>query len=176
MGANELDKRDKGTLLFAALFVLLALFMAVYVPSTLGKRYRAAQGQLTQKQQELQLAQLELLAEQDRVQRQEKLLAVLNARDPRFDLFSFVNGAVKDAGLSTRAKLEIATPNRRTASPNHPMVDLALTGVSLEELIELFYKVGGSKNLIAVQKMNIEPAVKDRGLKCEITFVTLKVS
>jgi len=176
MGTSDLDKRDKGTLLFAGLFVLLALFMAVYVPSTLGKRYRAAQGQLTQKQQELQLARLDLLAEKDRVQRQEKLLAVLNARDPRFDLFSFVNGALKDTALNDRAKLEIAAPNRRTASPNHPMVDLELTGISLEELIELFYKVGGSKNLIAVQKMNIEPAVKDRGLKCEISFVTLKVS
>lgn len=176
MGASDLDKRDKGTLLFAGLFVLLALFMAVYVPTSLGKRYTSAQGQLTQKQQELQLAQLELLTEQDRVQSQEKLLAVLNARDPRFDLFSFVNGALKEAKLNDRAKLEIAATNTRTASPNHPMVELEMTGVSLEELIELFYKVGGSNNLIAVHKMNIEPAVKDRGLKCEITFVTLKVS
>lgn len=174
MGASDLDKRDRGTLFFAGLFVLLALFMAVYVPASLGKRYKSAKGQLAQKQQELQLAQLDLLAEQDRVQSQEKLLAVLNARDPRFDLFSFVNGALKDTKLSDRAKLEIA-PTTRNSSPNHPMVDLELTGVSLEELIELFYKVGGSNNLIAVHKMTIEPAVRDRGLKCEVVFVTLKV-
>lgn len=175
MGANDLDKRDKGTLLFAGLFLLLALFMAVYVPMSLGKRYSAAKDQLEQKQQELQLARLDLLAEEDRVRRQEKLLAVLNARDPRFDLFSFVNGALKETKLNDRAKLEIA-PTTRNSSPNHPMVELELTGVSLEEVIELFYKVGGSKNLIAVHKMAIEPAVRNRGLKCEVTFVTLKVS
>ncbi|MBL7645336.1 MAG: hypothetical protein JNK74_03995 [Candidatus Hydrogenedentes bacterium] len=174
MGTSDLDKRDKGTLFFAGLFVLLALFMAVYVPSSLGKRYKSAKGQLAQKQQELQLAQLDLLAEQDRVQSQEKLLAVLNARDPRFDLFSFVNGVLKEAKLSDRAKLEIA-PTTRNSSPNHPMVELELNGVSLEELIELFYKVGGSNNLIAVHKMSIKPAVKARGLVCELSLVTLKV-
>jgi hypothetical protein len=176
MGANELDQRDKVTLLFAGLFLVLALFMAVYVPTSLGKRYKDAQGQLSQKQQELQLAQMSLLAEQDRVQSQEKLLAVLNARDPRFDLFSFVNGALKETKLNDRAKLEIAGSKSRTASPNHPMVELELAGVSLEELIELFYKVGGSNKLIAVHKMSIEPAAKGRGLNCEVTFVTLKVS
>ncbi len=50
MGTSDLDKRDKGTLFFAGLFVLLALFMAVYVPSSLGKRYKSAKGQLAQKQ------------------------------------------------------------------------------------------------------------------------------
>lgn len=174
MGASELDKRDKGTLFFAALFVLLALFMAVYVPTSLGKRYKSAKSDLAQKQQELQLAKLDLISEQERVQSQEKLLAVLNARDPRFDLFSFVNNALKEGKLSDRAKLEIS-PTTRTSSPNHPMVDLELNGVSLEELIELFYKVGGSNNLISVHKMNIEPAVRDRGLKCSVVFVTLKV-
>lgn len=174
MGANDLDKRDKGTLFFAGLFVLLALFMAVYVPASLGKRYQSAKGQLAQKGQELQLAQLDLLAEQDRVQSQEKLLAVLNARDPRFDLFTFVDGMVKDAKLNDRAKLDFA-PTTRNSSPNHPMVKLELNGVSLEELIELFYKVGGSNNLIAVHKLSIEPAVRDRGLACEVVFVTLKV-
>lgn len=174
MGANDLDKRDKGTLFFAGLFVLLALFMAVYVPSSLGARYKSAKSQLAEKRQELQLAQLDLLSEQDRVQSQEKLLAVLNARDPRFDLFSFVNNALKDGKLSDRAKLEIA-PATRNSSPNHPMVRLDMNGVSLEELVEFFYKVGGSNNLIAVNKMSVKPALKDRGLSCEVVFVTLKV-
>lgn len=174
MATSDLDKRDKATLLFAAIFMLLALFMAIYVPGTLGKRHQSARAQLEQKEQELQLAQLDLMAEQERVQRQEKLLAILNARDPRFDLFSYVNAAIKEAGLTDRAKLQIA-PTTRSSSPRHPMVELELTSVSLAEVIELFYKVGGSNNLIGVHKMTLEPAEREKGLQCEVTFVTLKV-
>jgi len=174
MEVNDLDKRDKGTLFFAGLFCLLAVFMAVYVPSSWGNRHAAAKSQFAQTQQELQLAQLDLMAEQDRVQSQDKLLAILNARDPRFDLFSFVNGVLKESKLTDRAKLAI--PQQvRGSSPNHPMVDLDLTGVSLEELVEFLYQVRSSNNLIAVYKMSVEPAVRERGLQCDITFVTLKI-
>ena len=85
MGMNDLDKRERGTIFFAVLFLLLAVFMLFYVPNSWGKRYQQAKQRLAQKQQELQLAQLEKLEEEERVQRQEKMLAILNARDPRFD-------------------------------------------------------------------------------------------
>lgn len=174
MGMNDLDKRERGTIFFAVLFLLLAVFMLFYVPNSWGKRYQQAKQRLAQKQQELQLAQLEKLEEEERVQRQEKMLAILNARDPRFDLFAFVNRVVLETGLKERARLENGR-RPRGFSEKHPLVDLELTGVSLEELISLLHAVRNSNNLVAVYKMEVAPVLKQQGLHCEITFVSVKV-
>lgn len=174
MGVNDLDKRDKSTIFFAALFLLLALFMLFYVPGSWGKRYKAAKAQVAQKQQELQLAQLERVDEEERVRSQEKLLAILKARDPRFDLFPFIDRMVEETGLRGRAKQENGR-RPRGLSNNHPLVDLELSGVSLKELIELLYKIRSSNSLVAVYTLNVEPMLRDQGLKCEITFVSVKV-
>ena len=176
MGANELDKREKGTVMFAALFCVLALFMAYYVPNSWGKKYNAAKSQLAQKQQELQLVQVDKLAEEERVLSQQQLLTQLNARGSSFSLFPFINGMVSDAGLSERAKLgNDQSARNRKQWPRHPMVELELTGVSLDEVVELLYKIRSSDNLVTIYQMEMEPAVRDRGLRCEITFVSVKV-
>lgn len=174
MGMNDLDKRERGTVIFAVIFLLLAVFMLFYVPNSWGKRYKQAKQRLAQKQQELQLAQLEKLDEEERVQSQEQLLRILNARDPQFGLFPFVNRVVAETGLSDRAVLKDGR-RPRTLSENHPLVDLQLSGVSLEELINLLYKIRGSNSLVAVYKMEIRPMVREQGLECDITFVSVKV-
>lgn len=174
MGMNDLDGREKGTLVFAVLFLILAIFMAVYVPGTWGKKYKDARNLLRQKQQELQLAQLDKLAEEERVRSQQQLLEQLNARGGNFSLFPFVNSMVNEAGLSDRAKLgNDQSARNRNQWPRHPMVELELTGVSLTDIVDLLYKIRGSKNLVAIYKMELEPAVRDRGLRCEITFVSV---
>ncbi|MCF6283818.1 MAG: hypothetical protein L3K26_01310 [Candidatus Hydrogenedentes bacterium] len=176
MGANDLDKREKGTVIFAALFLVLALFMAFYVPNSWGKRYKAAKAQLAQKEQELQLARLDKITEEERVHSQQLLLEQLEARGSTFSLFPFVNSMVSEAGLSERAKLGNATSARnRRKWPKHPMVELELTGVSLEEVVDLLYKIRSSKNLVSIYTLEMEPAVRDKGLRCEITFVSVKV-
>jgi len=174
MGTNDLDTREKGTLVFAALFLALTLFMAVYVPNTWGKRHAAAQSQLNQKKQELQLAQVEKLAEEARVASQQQLLELLDARGASFSLFPFINGMVSEAGLSERAKLgNDQSARNRQQWPKHPMVELELNGVSLDELVDLLYKIRSSNNLVSIFKMEMEPAVRDRGLRCTITFVSI---
>ena len=176
MGANDLDKREKGTVIFAALFLVLALFMAFYVPNSWGKRYKAAKAKLAQKEQELQLARLDKITEEERVHSQQQLLEQLEARGATFSLFPFVNGVVSEVGLSDRAKLANAKSARtRKKWPKHPMVDLELNGVSLKEVVDLLYKIRSSKNLVTVYTLEMEPAVRDKGLRCEITFVSVKV-
>jgi len=174
MGLNDLDKRERGTVFFAALFLLLAAFMLFYVPGTWGNRFQQAKQRVAEKQQELQLAQLEKMEEVERVERQESMLAILNARDPRFDLFSFINRSVGEAGLKERARLENGR-RPRGFSEKHPLVDLELTGVSLEELVNFLHAVRNSNNLVAVYKMALEPTPREQGLRCEITFVTVTV-
>lgn len=177
MGMNELDKRERGTVFFAFLFLLLAIFMLIYVPNSWGDRYRQAKQRVEDQQQHLQLARLEKREEEVRVESQEQLLEILNARGDRFDLFPFINRVVGETGLSERARLENPSGRRRPAniSDKHPLVDLELSGVTLEEIVELLYAIRGSDNLVAVYKMEIEPMPRDQGLHCEITFVSVKV-
>ena len=176
MGANDLDKREKGTVVFATLFLLLAIFMAVYVPTSWGKRYDKAKSQLAAKKSELQLAQLDKIDEEARVHSQQQLLELLDARPASFGLFPYINGVVSEVGLSERAKLGNSQSARnRKKWPKHPMVELELNGVSLEELVNLLYKVRSSKNLVNIYQMETEPATRDKGLRCEITFVSVKV-
>ena len=176
MGTNDLDSREKGTLIFAVLFLLLAVFMAFYVPNSWGKRYKAAKSLMKQKQGELQLAQVDKLTEEERVRSQQELLQLLEARGAGFDLFSFVSGVMQETGLGERGKLGTDQSARnRKQWPRHPMVELELTGVSLEEVVGLLYKIRSSNNLVAVYKMEMEPAIRDKGLRCEITFVSVKV-
>lgn len=174
MGANDLDTRDKGTVAFAILFLVLAVFMAVYVPNSWGKRYTAAKSQLAQKKQELQLAQLDKMTELERVRSQQQLLEQLNARGAGFSLFPFINSMVGEAGLSERAKLGNDQSSRNKKQwPKHPMVELELNGVSLNEVVDLLFKIRSSQNLVSIYKLEMEPAVRDRGLRCEITFVSI---
>tara|TARA_R110001592_G_scaffold40108_6_gene131914 strand:+ start:290 stop:820 length:531 start_codon:yes stop_codon:yes gene_type:complete len=174
MGVNDLDSREKGTVAFAVLFLLLAIFMAFYVPNSWGKRFQSAKADMTLKTQELQLAELERIAELERVSSQQQLLEQLNARGSTFSLFPFINGMVSEAGLSERAKLGNDQNSRNKKQwPKHPMVELELNGVSLTEVIDLLFKIRASKNLVTIYKMEMEPAVRDRGLRCEITFVSV---
>ena len=79
-----------------------------------------------------------------------------------------------EAGLSARAKLgNDQSARNKKEWPKHPMVELELTGVSLNEVVELLYKVRSSKNLVSIYKLEMEPAVRDKGLRCEITFVSI---
>jgi hypothetical protein len=174
MGLNDLDKRERGSVILAIIFLLLALSMLFVVPNTLGKRYQQARQRLADKQQELQLAQLTKLEEEERVRSQEQLLRILEARDPQFGLFPFVNRMVTETGLGDRAVLKDGR-RPRGLSENHPLVDLQMSGVSLEELIELLYKIRGSNSLVAVYKMEVRPMVREQGLECDITFVSVKV-
>lgn len=172
MGMNELDKRERGTIFFAVLFLLLALFMLFYVPNSWGKRYKDAKQSVAQKQQELKLKQLEKIEEEERVQRQEQMLQILQAREPRFNLFSFITRVVGETGLRERAVVQDAR-RPRDLSEKHPLVDLELTGVSLQELIDLLYAVRKSNNLVAIYKMEVSPVVREQGLQAEITFVSV---
>ena len=176
MATNDLDTREKGMVIFATLFLLLALFMAVYVPTSWGKRYQDAKKEVTQQTEALQLARLVKLEEEQRVESQQQLLEQLNARSPSFDLFPFVSTVVEEVGLRNRAKLgNDQSARNRQQWPKHPMVELELTGVSLKEVVDLLYKIRESKNLVSVYKMEMEPAVRSQGLRCEITLVSVKV-
>ena len=93
------------------------------------------------------------------------------AGKPGFDLLTFVNGVVREGGLSTRANID--NNNRAvTGSSGLASVRVGLRGVSLAELVDFLHKIYGSGNLVVLHNLDqLVPAADKQGLDCEMVFV-----
>ena len=168
----NLDLREKIALSLGILATLLVVILAIYVPTGPRKWYAESERELALLREELELQELFRQEEEDRLNRQKVLMEKLEGRPDNFSLFTYVDNLLNSTGLRGRAQLEQYRP--RNISAKQPMVQLRLQGVAFEELIDFLYKVYSANNLIAVYKMDyLRPAPTDRGLDCDITFVTL---
>jgi hypothetical protein len=168
----QLDKREKLGLFFGGLALLLVLFMLLYIPTGPSKNYAESLRLLEDAREELLFAQIEKIAEEERLRSQEELRALLEKRPANFDFFSFVNNALRKANLTDRAQLE--NYRTRQSIAQQPMLNLRLQGVSLEELVDFFHQIYSSGNLVAVYKVDrLRPMANNKGLDCDITLVTL---
>ena len=168
----NLDLREKIALSLGILATLLVVILAIYVPTGPRKWYAESERELALLREELELQELFRQEEEDRLNRQKVLMEKLEGRPDNFSLFTYVDNLLNSTGLRGRAQLEQYRP--RNISAKQPMVQLRLQGVAFEELIDFLFKVYSANNLIAVYKMDyLRPAPTDRGLDCDITFVTL---
>lgn len=170
----KVDRREQLGLICGFVALLMVVFMLAYIPLDPHKRYEDSRQKLTGLQRQLSIIQLLLDEEKQRVQSQEKFMRLLQERDKRFEIFAFMNRVLSETDLLGRAQLETLR-SRRLVSDDQPRVRLQLRGVSLEELINLLHKVYSSENLVVVQKADLRPAANDKGLNCDLTFVTVKV-
>ena len=170
----NLDFREKVALSVGILALALVLALALYVPMGPRKWYLQSQRDLASAREDLKLQQLFKLEETERLNRQKALMEKTAGRPADFSLFAYLDALLAKTNLRNRAELE---PYRiKEASQKQPMVQLRLREVSLEELVGFIYEVYSSGNLIAVYKMDyLRPAPAEKGLDCDITFVTLLV-
>ena len=167
------DRREKTGFVLGAIVMLFVVAMLAYIPLVPYKHYKLSALQLVSLENRKEKAQLQKIIEEERLRSQRKLKEQLEARPSNFDLFSFVNRTLRVTGLTGRATLENYRTHRTSAK--QPMVQLELQGVSLKEFIDFMHKIHVSGNLIALYKMDrLRPAVTNRGLDCELTFVSLK--
>ena len=170
----KLDRGEKLALVFAALTALLALGLLFYIPTGPKAKHEASIQDLAQLREELRLTRLLTIDEEQRLRDQEKIVERLEARPPTFDFFAFINRILQVAELQGRATLD--NYQTRDISPKQPMVQLELSGVNLEELVEFFHQIYSKKNLVAVYQVNrLRPAPNGRGLNCEFILVTVNV-
>ncbi len=168
----SLDFKEKIALAFGIFALMLVAALALYVPLGPRKGYLDSQKELTAAKAELQLQQLIQLEETERLQRQKALIKKVEGRAPDFSLFAYIDTLLTQTALRNRAELESYTI--KNASPKQPMVQLRLREVSLEEVVAFIHAAYTGSNLIAVYKMDyLRPAPGDKGLDCDITFVTL---
>ncbi|NLN94420.1 MAG: hypothetical protein GX130_14120 [Candidatus Hydrogenedens sp.] len=168
----KLDVREKIALYLGILACIMTVALAVYIPVGPRKWYAQSQRDLASLQEQLQLQQLFYLDEVERLNKQKVLMEKLENRPGGFSLFTYVDNLLNSTGLRTGAQLEEYKP--RDISPRQPMVQLRLQSVSFEQLVDFLHQVYGENNLIALYKLDyLRPSPTEKGLDCEITFVTL---
>ncbi len=168
----NLDLREKIALALGLLATVLVVILAVYVPMGPRRGFQASQQELDMLKGELELQYLFRLDEEERLQKQKALMEILDKRTPDFSLFTHVDNLLTATDLRARAQLEQYRP--RNVSDRQPMVRLRLQNVATKELVDFLHKIYDGDNLVAVYKLDyLRPAANERGLDCDVTFVTL---
>ncbi len=168
MSKPKLQKREKAVLAIGAALLVIALGYH------LGQKPLAEyeQSQLEVQRARTRLEEARLWREEVTIERagQEELQRRIKARGRRFDLLTYVQGALDAAKLQDRSSLD---SRRSVIAPRDlAQVELALRGVSLEELVGLLHRIYAGENLVVLYKLtHIRPERDGKGLICKITFL-----
>jgi hypothetical protein len=169
----QLENRDRSWLAAAGLALFVVLLLAYWVPAGPRKAYLNSLTALSGAQDELDTTQLLKLEEELRIESQQSIRDQLKARPATFNFFAEVDRTLTDAKLKERAELNKSRASKED-SPQE-MIELRLSGVSMEELVDFLHRVYEKNSIIAVYQMNyLRPASDGRGLECDMTLVTIK--
>jgi len=172
---QETRKQDRLSIILTAAAVALVVFMLVFIPINPLRKYKRSVSSFESTRQELDSAVMLRDAHLERLRNQEILMKKLNERRPNFDLWSFVNSVLAEEKLRERANLrKVAAKFNKSGDVSNQvtMVELGLTGITLKELANALHKVYSSNNLIVVYRMLLRPENNNKGLECEITFLS----
>ena len=175
MSDQDNPKQDRLSFILTATAVSLVVFMIVFIPINPLRKYKRSVTTLENTRQQLDSAVVLRDAHLERLRDQEILMKRLDERKPDFDLYTFVNSVLAEETLRERANLRktVAKLDKSGAVSNQvTMVELGLTGVTLKELTNVLHKVYSSNNLIVVYRMTLRPENNDKGLGCDITFLS----
>lgn len=169
----NLDPRERTGLAIGALALTLVIALLAYIPAGPYKHYETSRYERDRLKHDLVMMQTMKADEEDRLQRQERIMERLASRPSNFDIFSYVNNKLRESNLTGRAQLENYRTRRATAK--QPMVQLRLQGVTLKELVDFLHKVYSGDDLVVMYKLDrLQPAHNNRGIDCELTLVTVK--
>lgn len=168
MARRILQKRERLAIIGGAcILLLLGLTPAA---RNLAQKYARTETQVTHAERRLgQVHDLRAAIEADRVGHsaiQQRLLA----RDPQFDLYSFMDTNLRKHDLKSRATLQ--SKGGLYSGRKLDDVELTLKGLSMEELVGFLHSVHESDNLIVLQNLKfLRPARGAKGLECQTTFI-----
>jgi type II secretory pathway component PulM len=165
MARAKLSRRERTVVSFG---VVALLAIGLYFPVRRGlERYDQAKQQLQNaRTRAMQAHELETALEAERMG-QNAIREKLVKREGRFDLYSFTNQCLRELQLEGRANLSSQNVRGQFAG-----VQITLRGVSMQELVDLFYKIYAGDNLVVLQRVNhLRQARDGKGLECEVQFI-----
>lgn len=171
MARPTLAKRERIMIVGA-----VALFGLIFIVSggrEFARDYERTQHQVVEAMNRLdQIRQMRTLILTERSDRR-IIMDRVDARDPNFDLYSFTNASLVQLSMDDRARLQ--SQGSRFAGGALDVVQLNLSSVSMEQIIDLLYKLHSSGNLIAMQRLgHLRPMNDGKGLECEIVLMAPK--
>jgi type II secretory pathway component PulM len=163
---RQLTKRERIVVIGGgALVAALLLYELASIP--IGA-YRESEQALAEAEQRLQDARL-MHEEVVAVRSTRQALMDVVRRRGSFDLISFVRGALARAGIDAK-RYEWQKVDR--PADGLTSMDLTLSGVSLQELLDALHTILGGGNLVAVDDMDLRPAPDGKGMICDVTLIT----
>lgn len=136
-------------------------------------KYRRSAAQLQAARD--RLAEVQEWSEQIRVARHsdETVMNRVRARGPQFDLYSFIEQTLQEAKVRDRATLGVR--QGMVSAQNLTAVDVSLAGVSMEELLGLFFKIYQADKLVVLHSMDfLKRSQNGLGLDCKFVLLSPK--
>lgn len=171
MARPTLAKRER--IMIVGAVALFGLIFIVFGGREFASDYERTQHQVVEAMNRLdQIRQMRTLILTERSDRR-IIMDRVEARDPNFDLYSFTNASLIQLSMDDRARLQ--SQGSRFAGGALDVVQLNLSNVSMEQIIDLLYKLHSSGNLIAMQRLgHLRPMNDGKGLECEIVLMAPK--
>ncbi len=157
----------------AIVAVSLVVFMALYVPTGPLKKYRLARMTVESLRGEMKVTEMAKQAEEARLLAQDALMDRLNERQPGFDLWTFLKNSLSETGIEKANLSKVAAGGRDDLAQHVTMVKMQVSGISLEQLVNLLHRIYASNNLIVLRKLEYLRAASDgHGLECSLIFLS----
>ena len=165
--ASKLQPRERMVLIVGAIGVVV---IAAYgISQGPYQKYVQSKEQVVDARERLKQAQLIQLSVQREREKQKDILAKLGSASD-FNLWNEIDKAVKDLKLGARCSMRSNRAGSR--GQQGTSVDVTLTGVSNQELVELLHRVYDTGKLVLLSEMQyLKPSADKKGLDCRMTFV-----
>lgn len=170
----ELDNESRSKLAVWFLIFVIIAGLAWWVPSGPRAQYMQAREQLEASQMNVDLAMLDKIDAETRIEQQRPIADRLNTRPANFNFITFLQRTLSDVKLQERSSLNQVRRSNQD-SEMIELVEVRLNSVSLQELVEFLHRVYDANNLIALHQLSyLRPAANTQGLECMLTFITLR--
>ena len=171
MAKTSLAPREKR--LIAIMFTGMVCMTLIPIYKNVTARHVQSENQLAQAKQRLEDARLWRSAIVTDREGQKIIQAQLSARDGSFDLYSATSKWISETKLDGRANLQ----SKGLTSPEGVVegIQITMTHVNMNEILNLLHKMYNSKNMITMQKMPyLRPARDGKGLECAVVMIAPK--
>ncbi|MBI1320886.1 MAG: hypothetical protein GC168_18325 [Candidatus Hydrogenedens sp.] len=170
----QLENESRSKLAVWLLLLVILGILAWWVPAGPRANYLSARAELDDAQSGLQMAQLDKMDAETRVEQQRPIAERLRTRPSNFSFITFLQRTLNEVKLQERSSLNQV---RRSSQESDlvELVEVKLNNISLEELVNFLHTVYDANNLIALYQLSyLRPTADAQGLECMLTFVTLR--
>ncbi|MCC6797651.1 MAG: hypothetical protein IT366_21235 [Candidatus Hydrogenedentes bacterium] len=165
--ATKLQPRERMVLIIGAIGVFA---IAAYgISQGPYQTYVQSKEKLADARENLRLAKAIQLNVQREQEKQKEILNRLGSASD-FNLWNEIDKAVKDLKLGARCSMRSNRAGSR--GQQGTSVDVTLTGVSNQELVELLHRIYDTGKLVLLSEMqHLKPSPDKKGLDCRMTFI-----